>query len=131
MPMFDNELNRIADEVVAEPLRLYLHVDPGPSNADPDGGRVTGNVGGMFTGIDLAPTDWTDATHGDVQTRNAINVGTATARVGTLKHWSLVRDPDGTPEYVCWSTLNETVINQGDTFEIPAGGIQINGDTQN
>ena len=122
MPLFDAELNRLADSIGDSDLTIYLHT-AAPTEADPTLGRTTAGGGAYQAGATLAAVDITDAAAGDIENSAAISFGTAAASVGTVTHWSAFRG--AAP--VGYGTLPSTAINNGDTFSIDANTLQING----
>ena len=124
MPLYTVELNRLANDLSAQNLTIYLHT-AAPSDGDPDNGRVSTGGGVYESGATLAASDITAASNGDVQNTSEISYGEATADVGTLTHWSAFR---GTAP-VAWGTLPNTTVNNGDSFVINANTLQINGST--
>lgn len=124
MPLFTVELNRLADDIGASDLTIYLHT-AAPSDADNDAGRITAASGGNYDGATLAAANISAASNGDISNSAAISFGTANANVGTVTHWSAFRGSAA----VAFGTLTSTTINSGDTFQIAAGALQINGST--
>ena len=124
MPLFNTELNRLADDIGASALTIRLHT-AAPTNASPDNGRTTVGGGAYEAGETLAASDITDASAGDIENNVAIDFGTADEDVGTVTHWSAYRGAAA----VAFGTLPSTAINDGDTFQINANSLQINGST--
>ena len=124
MPLFEIELNRIADGIAASALTIRLHT-AAPTDAAPTMGRTTTGGGSYVSGATLAATNISNASGGDIENTVAIDFGTATADVGTVTHWSAYR---GTVP-VAFGTLPSTAINNGDSFQINANSLQINGST--
>lgn len=124
MPLFDRELNELADRIGRADLTIWLHTSA-PTNANPANGRTTVGGGAYEAGATLDSTDISDAADGDIENTAAINFGTADEDVGTVTHWSALRGTDA----VAWGTLPDTTINDGDSFEINANSLQINGST--
>ena len=124
MPLFDAELNRLADSIGDADLTIYLHTEV-PTNADPTLGRVVAGGGLYQTGVTLAASDISDGLDGDIMNNVAIAFGTAAADVGVVTHWSSVRG--AAP--VGYGTLPATTINGGDTFSIDSGTLVFNGST--
>ena len=124
MPLFNRELNELADYIGRANLTIWLHTDA-PSEADPDNGRTTVGGGAYEAGLTLAAADISNAANGDISNTNALAFGTADEDVGTITHWSAVRGADA----VGWGTLPSTTISDGDTFTINAGTLIFNGST--
>ena len=124
MPLFDRELNALADQIGASDLTIWLHTSA-PTNADITTGRTTTGGGAYAAGVTLAASGISDASSGDISNVAAISFGTANANVGTVTHWSAVRGTDG----VAYGTLPSTTISSGDSFSIAAGTLQFNGST--
>lgn len=124
MPLYQLELNRLADDIVASDITVRLHT-VAPTDANPTNGRTTQGGGNYASGVVVAAANWSAAASGDVSNNNAIDFGTASANVGTVVAWSAYRGV--TP--VAFGTLPSTTINDGDSFSINAGSLQINGNT--
>ena len=124
MPLFNTELNELADRVGRSDWLVYLHT-AAPTNGSPANGRTSVGGPGYENGITLASGDITDASNGDIENDVDIEFGTADDDVGTVTHCSVYRG--GTP--VEWVTLPNTTINSGDTFTINANSLTINGST--
>ena len=122
MPFFNVELNRIADDVGNADLTIFLHLML-PTDLAPGSGRTTLGGGFYAAGATLAATDISTAVNGDILNSAAIPYGRATVDVGTVIGWSAYRGvaPVG------FATLPSTTINAGDSFEIDANSLQING----
>ena len=124
MPLFTSRLNRIADNEIATAGTLWLHT-AAPSDGNPSNGRTNAGGGEYESGHTMSAGAWTAASGGDIENSAAIAFGTATAAVGTVTHWSFI-DPQGD---VAWGTLPSTVIASGDSFQINANSLDINGST--
>ena len=124
MPLFDTELNRLADDIGASALTIRLHT-AAPTNASPTNGRTTVGGTGYENGVTLASGDISAASSGDIENDVAIDFGTADDDVGTVTHWSAYRAAAA----VAFGTLPSTAIHNGDTFQINANSLQINGST--
>ena len=124
MPLFTVELNRLADSIGASTLTIWLHI-AAPTDASPTNGRTTVGGGAYESGATLAATGISNASNGDITNNAAIDFGTADQVVGTVSHWSAVRG--STP--VAYGTLPSTTINNGDSFQINAQTLDINGST--
>lgn len=124
MPLFDRELNEVADHIGRSNLTIFLHTSA-PSNAASTNGRTTAGGGAYQNGAILTAANISDASSGDISNNVAIGFGVATANVGTVTHWSAFRGNDA----VAFGTLPNTVIASGDSFSINAGTLQINGST--
>ena len=124
MPLFDVELNRLADSIGASDLTIYLHT-AAPTNAAPTNGRVTVGGGTYESGAALADGDISDASAGDISNNDALAFGAADEAAGLVTHWVAYRGSDP----VAWGTLDNTTIANGDSFTINAGALDINGST--
>ena len=124
MPLFNIELNRVADDIGASALTIRLHT-AAPTNANPTNGRVTAGGGLFVSGIVLAASDITVASNGDINNDVALAYGTTSAAAGTVGWWSAYRG--AAP--VAFGTLPSTTIANGGTFTINANSLQINGAT--
>lgn len=122
MPLFTRELNELADRIGRSDLTIWLHT-AAPTDADPDNGRTTVGGGAYESGKTLAAANISDASDGDISNSVAIDFGAADENVGTVTHWSAVRGTDA----VAYGTLPNTAINDGDSFQINSGTLQING----
>ena len=122
MPFFDVELNRIADDVGASDLTMWLHTAL-PTNVDPTIGRTAMGGTGYESGVTLAASDIGDSSTGDISNTAAIAFGTADEDVGTVIYCSAHR---GSAAVGYWP-LPTTIINSGDSFTIPIGALQMNG----
>ena len=124
MPLFDVELNRIADDIGATDLTIFLQLTA-PTDLAPTSGRTTAGGGFYAAGATLAASDISTAVNGDIENTAAIPFRAATADVGTVIGWSAFRGvaPVG------HGTLPSTTINSGDSFEIDANSLQITGST--
>ena len=126
MPLFTVELNRLADSIVDEAMTLWLHT-AAPTNGDPTNGRTTVGGGDYESGQAMAASDFSAASNGDVTNNAAIDFGTADENVGTVTHWSLIRNSNSAG--ITYGTLPSTEINNGDSFQINAQTLDINGST--
>ena len=124
MPLFTIELNRLADNIGASNLTIRLHT-AAPTDAAPTNGRTTTGGGSYASGATLTAANISTASTGDIENSVAIDFGTATADVGTVTHWSAYRSTAP----VAFGTLPSTAINNGDSFQINANSLQINGST--
>ena len=124
MPLFNTELNALADRIGRSDLTIRLHA-AAPTNASPTNGRTTVGGTGYENGVTLASGDISAASSGDIENDVAIDFGTADDDVGTVTHWSAYRG--SAP--VAFGTLPSTAINDGDSFEINANSLQFNGST--
>ena len=124
MPLFNTELNRLADDIGASNLTIFLHTSA-PTNAQPTNGRVSTGGGRFASGATLTAGNISAASNGDIQNTANIDYGAATAAVGTVTHWSAYRS--SAP--VAFGTLPSTVINNGDSFRINANTMRFNGST--
>ena len=123
-PLASRELDELADYIVRETLNIRLHTGA-PGNAGTDN-RVSAGGGSFENGVDVAAAGWSNASSGDVSNVAAIDYGTASGgNPGTLTHWSAFRGND----YVASGTLDNTTINDGDSFQINAGEIEFLGST--
>ena len=124
MPLFNTELNELADRIGRSDLTIYLHT-AAPTNGSPTNGRTTAGGGAFVAGATLAAADISDAASGDIENTAAIDFGTATAAVGTVTHWSAYRGADP----VAFGTLPSTTIANGGSFEIDSNSLDLNGST--
>ena len=124
MPLFDIELNRLADNVGEADLVIRLHT-AAPSNASPTNGRVTTGGGLYVSGATLAAADISTSSDGDIENNVDILFGIATADVGTVTHWSAYRG--AAP--VAFRSLPSTTVVNTDTYQINANSMQFNGST--
>ena len=124
MPLFNVELNRLADNIGASTLTIRLHT-AAPSDSNPTNGRVTSGGGVYVSGFSLTAGNITVASNGDIENNVAIVYGAAVGAPGTVAWWSAYRG--SVP--VGWGTLPSTVIANGDSFSINANSLQINGST--
>ena len=122
MPLYNVETHRMADTIRSANWTVYLHT-AAPTDASPTNGRVTAGGGVYASGATLAASDISVAANGDIDNDVAIDFGTAAAAVGTVTHWSSYRG--GTA--VAYGTLPSTTIANGDSFEIDANSLQVNG----
>lgn len=124
MPLFLRELNELADRIKRSALTCHLHT-AAPTDADIDGGRVTGGGAGYTGGQAVASANISRDADGDLTVTADIDFGAAGSDVGAVTHWSLVRGTDA----VAYGTLPETEVLSGDTFKINANSLRINGTT--
>ena len=124
MPLFNRELNDLADRIGRSNLAIWLHT-AAPTNGSPTNGRTTVGGGGFEAGITLLATGISAASDGDFTNNADIPFGTADEDVGTVAWWSALRGADA----VAFGTLPSTEINSGDTFKINAGTLDFNGST--
>ena len=124
MPLSIVELNRLADSIGASTLTIRLHT-AAPTNSSPTNGRTTVGGGAYENGVALAASAISDASGGNIQNSGVIAFGTADEDVGTVAWWSAYRSN----VFVAYGTLPSTTINDGDTFSINAGSLDINGST--
>ena len=124
MPLFQVELNRVADDIGASTLTIRLHT-AAPTNASPMNGRTTVGGAAYENGASLTAANISNAANGDISNSAAIPFGTADEDVGTVTHWSAYRG--SAP--VAFGTLPITIIENGDSFSINSGTLQINGST--
>ena len=124
MPLFDRELNELADRIGRSNLAIWLHT-AAPTNGSPTNGRTTVGGGGFASGVTLLATGISNAASGDITNNADINFGQATAVVGTVAWWSALRGADA----VAFGTLPSTVIGLNDSFKINAGTLDFNGST--
>ena len=124
MPLFNRELNELADRIGRADLTIWLHTSA-PTEADPTAGRTTVGGGAYEAGATLAAGDITDASNGDITNAVAVDFGMADAAVGTVTHWSAVRGADA----VAYGPLPNTAIADQDGFEIDAQTLDFNGST--
>lgn len=124
MPLFTVALNAIADGLVNASGTIYLHTEA-PTNGSPTNGRTTAGGGEFATGHTTAAANWTAAASGDVENSVAFDFGTASGAVGTVTHWSYYESNNP----IAFGTLPSTTIADGDSFEINANSLQLNGAT--
>ena len=124
MPLFDREINELADYIGRSDLTIYLHTQE-PTNADPTIGRLTAGGGDYESGAMLAASDISMASSGDISNTNDVSFGTATGDAGQVTHWSAVRGSDA----VGYGEVPSTNIETNDTVVINSGSIAINGST--
>ena len=124
MPLFAVELDRLANNIGASDLTIWLHTDQ-PTDVDPTLGRISAGGGLFETGATLAALDISHASDGDISNAFDINFGNAIADVGTVAWWSAIRIADP----VAYGTLPTTLIANGEPFRINAGTMQFNGAT--
>ena len=113
MPLFQVELNRLADDIGSSDLTIYLHTQA-PTDAQPTRGRTTTGGGAYAAGATLAASAISNAADGDIQNTALIDFGTATADVGDVTHWSAYRG--SAP--VAFGTVPNTEIRSGSRFQI-------------
>ena len=124
MPFFNVELNRIANDIGASDLTIYLHTEA-PTDAAPTNGRVTTGGGLYQTGAPLPSTGISDASEGDIHNTVAVAFGESAADIGILVAWSAYR----ATAPVAYGTLPNTEINTGDTFTMAPNTLLLNGST--
>ena len=124
MPLFERELNAVANWLKRRDLTIWLHT-AAPTDASPTNGRTTVGGGAYETGIALAASDISDAVNGDISNNVALAFGMADEDVGMVTHWSGVRGNDA----VVHGTLPSRAIGHNDTYTINAGQLQLNGST--
>lgn len=118
MPLSAAELNRIADEVVANALTCYIHT--GAPGADGTANRVAGVAGQA-----IAAADWSNASDGDVSYDEDVAFGVLSAsNERVLTAYTLFRGN----AYAGTGQLSATVP-AGATYTIDSGTIRINGST--
>lgn len=124
MPLFDIELNRLADNIGASDLTIYLHT-AAPTNTAPTNGRVTVGGGTYESGATLAAADISVAANGDISNNDAIAFGAADEAVGLVTHWVAYR----ATAPVSWGTVENTTVANGDSFSINANQLVMDGST--
>ena len=108
MPLSALELNRLADDIVATALRIFIHT--GTVGANGTTNRVTDGGGLFAAGVLVAPAGWTNAAGGDVENVAAVDYGTASGGdPGTIIFWSAFR---GTA-FVGSGAVTSTTVNDG------------------
>ena len=122
MPLFTDELNRLANSIGASTLTIRLHTVMS-TEANPTNGRTTTGGGSYESGASLTAGNISDGANGDISNSAAIAFGTADEDVGTVIGWSAYR---GNAK-VGFGTLPSTTIGDGDTFTINSGSLQFNG----
>ena len=124
MPFFTIELNRIADDVgmLTSPFACHLVL---PTNLAPASGRTTAGGGVYATGQPLPPLTFPLPLMEKSGTPSRFPSVVAIGDVGTVIGWSAFRG--AAP--VAYTALPATTINSGDSFEIDANSLQINGST--
>ena len=125
MPLYNEELNALADRIKRSALTCFLHTSA-PTNGDTDSGRVTGGGTGYTNGQSVATADISRDTDGDLTVTADIDFGQASSDVGTLTNWSLFR---GTSAVAFGTLPGNTTVNNGDSFKINANSLVINGTT--
>ena len=124
MPLFNRELNELADRIARSDLTVWLHTAT-PTDASPTTGRTTVGGGAYEGGATLAASNIAAAANGDIDNDVAIDFGTADEDVGTVTHWSAFRGSDE----VGFGTVPSTQIDNGDSFVMDANSLQVNGST--
>ena len=124
MPLFERELDDLADRIGRSDLTIWLHTSA-PTNGSPTKGRTTVGGGAYESGATLAAGNITAASNGDIENNAAIDFGTADEDVGTVTHWSAFRGGVA----VGFDTLPATVIASRDSFRIRANTLTFNGST--
>ena len=81
MPLFDRELNELADRFGRSNLAIWLHT-AAPTQGSPTNGRTTVGGGGFASGVTLLATGISNAASGDITNNADINFGQATAGRG-------------------------------------------------
>ena len=119
MALSTNELNRIADAIVASDLTCRIH------SASP-GANGTSNRVGTLTQT-LSAGNWTDAAAGGVTYKNDVNFGVVDATTGrTITHLSIWRGST----YIADAQLSAAVsVGAGSTFRVVGNTIRLNGST--
>ena len=124
MPLFDRELNDLADRIGRSDLTIWLHT-AAPTESAPTKGRTTVGGGSYESGATLAAANISAASAGDIDNDVDILFGSADEAVGTVGWWSAIRGSDA----VSYGTLPSTTIGNGDSFKINANSLQHNGST--
>ena len=122
MPLFNRELNELADRIGRTNLTIWLHT-AAPTEGTPTNARISAGGGTYEIGATLLSSNISSASNGDIENSVAVDFGEATEDVGTVTHWSAIRGTDA----VAFGTLPNTTINNGDSFEIDANSMQFNG----
>ena len=115
MPLFLEELNRMANYVVRDTFTFWIHTER-PTDENPENGRTT-KGGAAYENGRVISTHGIVAIHGMVVLNEDVNFGTADEEVGLVTHWSVIRGS----EMVLYQSLPPTVIGEGDTFTIDKG----------
>ena len=87
MPLFNRELNALADHIGRSNLTIWLHT-AAPTNAAPTNGRTNKGGGAYENGATLTAGNIGNASGGGISNTAAIAFGTADEDVGTITHWS-------------------------------------------
>ena len=124
MPLFNRELNEVADHIGRADFTIYLHT-AAPSDGAPTNGRITIGGGVYETGATLTAAQITAAASGHIENNVAIPFGTVDEAAGTVRHCSAYRGNDP----VGFWTLPATVLGVGDTFTINANSLDFMGST--
>lgn len=119
-----NHLFRTAS--YSKPAGLHIALFTAAPN---DAGGGTEVTGGSYARVARAPGDanWaaTSGTNGQTSNVAAINFGTATANWGTITHIGIFDASTG-GNLLFWGALGTSrTINNGDSFEIPAGQLTV------
>ena len=122
MPIFNAELNRIANDISASDLTCYVHT-AAPSDGSPTNGRVPG-----LSAQTLAASSWSAASDGDVAYNQDVAFGEVdSGNERILSHWSLYRG--SAP--VAFGTISgdeaARTVAAGRHFTLNSGTIRING----
>ena len=124
MPLTITELNRLATHVKSDPTTVWLHTVL-PTDANIANGRTTVGGGAYEAGKALAVAGWSNPVNGDISNNSDIAFGLADQNVGTVIGLSVVRGSAG----VLRAGVTSVGINNGDTFTVPSGVLQVNGAT--
>ena len=124
MPLFNRELNEVANRIGRADFTIYLH-SAAPTNANPANGRLTAGGGFYETGQTLAASDISDGANGNIENNVDIEYGTVDAAAGTTSHWSAYRGTDP----VAFGTLPARILGVGDTFKINERTLDFMGST--
>lgn len=120
MPLYDAELNRVANEISASAMVAYAH-SAAPTNADADNGRINS------TGIAMTAGNWSAASGGDVQYDADVQFGVLDAsNQQVVTHWSVFR---GAAAVAFGSLASPITVVAGGTFQINSGTIRLLGST--
>ena len=124
MPLSTTELNRLADSIVANTLKIRAHT--GSPGANGTANRVNAGGGLFEAGVDVAAAGWTAAAAGDVENVAAIEFGAAAGGdPGTITFWSAFRGN----AFVGDGAAVTIEVNDEDSYRLAAGEIQFLGDT--
>ena len=125
MPLFNRELDELANRIIRSTLTLYIHTEA-PTEADPTAGRVV-TGGGDYLGRAMLSTEFTPATggNGDVTNAEEMEYAKSTVAVGEITHWSLFRGTSA----VAYGTLSPVTIGEGTILRIGAGVLKVDGVT--